>query len=80
MSTKRTTKLIRVSHLKLLLDCVFVLLPGVGNDDGLETIGCHGLGSLTISTALQEWLLATHVIAIHTDLWMLQGEHRVTPR
>ena len=66
--------------MKLLLDIVFVLLPRIGNDDGLETIGGHGLGTLTIATTLQERLLAIHVAAIHIDLWMLQAKHRVAPR
>lgn len=66
--------------MKLLLDIVFVLLPGIGNDDGLETIAGHGLGTLTISTTLQERLLAIHVTAIHVDLRMLQAKHRVASR
>ena len=80
VASKRASKLIRIGHLKLLLDIVFVLFPGIGNDDGLEAVGGHSLGALTISTTLQEWLLAVHVTAIHVDLRMLQAKHRVVPR
>ena len=70
--------MILARNLKLLWCHLLILLvPRIGDDDGLEAIGRHCFGAHAVSTTILDVLVAIHIIAININLWMFHRSMRL---